>query len=183
MWRELFVTVAQLIVASPMEWKELDREKRSRADFLNRFLYPLFGVIALASFIGGLWFTRNGDLEHALKNSIISVVAVFGAYYIVSYVLNETAERFELEKDLFRFQQFTGYSSVLMYALYCVIPFLPGFFILWLLALYTIHVVHMGAVCFLKVPPLKRGAFIMVASGLIILVPTFIHALFSFILQ
>ena len=183
MWRELFLAVAQLLVASPMAWKELDREKKAQTDFINRFLYPIFGLIALASFIGGLWFTREGDLENALKKSIVSVVAVFGAFYIVSYVLNEIAARFELEQNIARFQQFTGFSSVVMFVLYCLIPFLPEFFILWLLALYTIHLVHMGAIYFLKVPARKRGAFIVAASALVILVPAFIHALFSFFIR
>jgi len=183
MWRELFVTVVQLLVASPMAWKDLKREKSNRTGFLNRFLYPLFGVIALAAFIGGLWFTRNGDLENALKSSIISVVTVFGAYLIISYILNEISERFELKQDLFLFQQFTGYASVVMYLLYCLIPFMPDFFILWLLALYTIHLVHMGSVYFLKVPAHKRGVFIITASALVILIPVVIHALFSFVIN
>jgi uncharacterized membrane protein HdeD (DUF308 family) len=183
MWRELFLAVAQLLVASPMAWKELNREKKNQNDFFNRFLYPIFGLIALASFIGGLWFTRDGDLENALKNSIVSVVAVFGAFYIVSYVLNETAARFDLEQDKQRLQQFTGYSSVVMFLLYCLIPFLPEFFILWLLALYSIHLVHMGTIYFLKVPARKRGAFIVTASALVILMPASIHALFSFFIQ
>ncbi len=183
MWRELFLTVAQLLVASPIAWKDLEKAKRNREDFLNRFLYPLFGLIALASFIGGLWFTRDGDLENALKRSIIAIVTVFGAYIIISYILNELSERFELVKEPFLFQCFTGYASVVMYLLYCLIPFLPDFFILWLLALYTIHLVHMGAIYFLKVPVHKRGVFIVTASLLVILVPAFIHALFSFVIN
>ncbi|HOO94620.1 MAG TPA: YIP1 family protein [Proteiniphilum sp.] len=183
MWRELFATVAQLLVASPMAWKDLERENRNRTDYLNRFLYPLFGLIALAAFVGGLWFTRDGDLENALKKSIISMVAVFGAYVIISYILNEIAERFALKQNLFLFQQFTGYASVVMYLLYCLIPFMSDFFILWLLALYSIHQVHMGAIYFFKVPAHKRGAFIITASALVILVPAFIHALFSFFIQ
>lgn len=183
MWKELFLTVAQLLVASPLAWKELKKEEQSQADFLNRFLYPLFGIIALTTFIGGLWFTRSGGLDTALKNSIVSVVSVFGAYYIVSYILNELAERFELAKNLFRFQQFTGYSSVVMYVLYCLSPFMSGFFILWILAIYTIHLVHMGAINFLNVPTHKRGAFIIVASALVIITPAAIHALFSFFIQ
>ncbi|MDK2851989.1 MAG: hypothetical protein PWQ38_254 [Proteiniphilum sp.] len=183
MWRELFVTVIQLIVASPMAWKEIEREKRSHSDFLSRYLYPIFGLIALSAFIGGLWFTREGNLEVALKNSIISVVTLFGSYYIVSYILNEVAERFELKKNLTLFQLFTGYASVVMYLLFCLSSFISDFFILWLLALYTIHLVHMGSIHFLKVPAHKRGIFIISATALVILVPACIHLLFSFFIQ
>ena len=180
MWRVLFVTVAQLIVASPVAWKDLEKEKRD-PPVSHRFLYLSWYDCPYA-FIGGLWFTRNGDLENALKNSIISVVAVFGAYYIVSYLLNEIADRFDLDQGLFRFQQFTGYASVVMYLLYCLIPFMSEFFIIWLLALYTIQLVHAGAIHFLMVPAHKgEHLCYCIRSG--DLIPVIIHALFSFFIQ
>jgi|AGTN01.3.fsa_nt_gi Protein of unknown function (DUF1282). len=183
MWRNIFVTIVQLIVASPRAWKEINKENGSQNDFLHRFLHPIFGVIALTSFVGGLWFTRNGDVESALKNAIINVIAVYGGYYIASYTLNETALRFGLEKNLPRFQQFVGYSSVALYALYIIIPLLSDFFILWLLALYTVHLVHTGAPFFLKIREDKRMNFTIAASALIVLAPTLINLLFSFLIN
>ncbi|MBK5194676.1 MAG: DUF1282 family protein [Proteiniphilum sp.] len=183
MWRDIFVTIAQLIVASPRAWKEIRKEERAQSDFLSHFLYPIFGIIALATFIGGLWFTRNGDVESALKNTIIAIVAVYGGYYIASYVMNETAHRFGLEKNLPRFQQFAGYSSVVLYALYVIIPFLSDFFILWILALYTIHLVHTGAEFFKRVPQKLRMNFTILATALVVLSPALIQALFSFLIK
>lgn len=183
MWRDIFVTVVQLIVASPRAWKEIRKEERSQNSFLSHFLHPLFGIIALATFIGGLWFTRNGDVESALKNTIIAIVAVSGGFFIASYVLNETAQRFGLVKNVQRFQQFIGYSSVLLYALYVIIPFLSGFFILWILALYTIHLVHSGAEFFMKVPKKARMNFTILASALVILTPALIQLIFSLMIK
>ena len=183
MWRDIFVTVIQLIVASPGAWKEIDKEARPQNGFTSRFLYPIFGIIALASFVGGLWFTRDGDLQRALKDVIVSVVAVYGGFYIASYALNEAAPRFGQKKDLHRFQQFVGYSSVVLYALYTIIPFLPDFFILWLLVLYTLYLVNTGAAFYLKVLPEKRVNFSILASVLVVLSPTLISALFSFLMK
>lgn len=183
MWREIFVTVAQLIVASPRAWKEIKNEERAQSDFLSHFLHPIFGIIALATFVGGLWFTRDGDVESALKNTIIAIVAVYGGYFIASYVMNETAHRFGLEKNLPLFQQFAGYSSVVLYALYAVVPFLSDFFILWILALYTIHLVHSGAEYFKRVPKKLRMNFTILASALVVLAPALIQALFSFLIK
>ncbi|MBF6627596.1 MAG: DUF1282 family protein [Proteiniphilum sp.] len=183
MWRDLFVTVAQLIVASPRAWKELKKEEKTESDFLSHFLHPLFGIIALATFIGGLWFTREGDLESALKSTIITVVAVYGGYFIASYVMNELAYRFGLEKNLPRFQQFVGYASVVLYALYVIIPFLSDFFILWILVLYTIHLVNMGAKFFIRVPEKGRVNFVLLVSALVVFTPVLIQSIFSLMIQ
>ncbi len=43
MWRDIFVTIVQLIVASPEEWKYIEREERTQNDFLYRFLHPVLG--------------------------------------------------------------------------------------------------------------------------------------------
>lgn len=183
MWRDIFVTIIQLIVASPRAWKEIDMEDRTQEGFINRFLHPIFGIIALASFVGGLWFTRDGDLQGALKNTIINVVAVYGGYFIASYILNEGAHHFGQKKNLPRFQQFTGYSSVVLYALYMITPFLADFFILWLLVLYTVYLVNTGAVYYLKLPAGNRVGFSILASVLVVLTPTLIKVVFSFFIK
>jgi hypothetical protein len=184
MWRDFFVTITQLIVASPSAWKDIHKEDTSLNGFINRFLHPFIGLIALAAFVGGLWFSpHDGGLEGALKNSIISVVSVYGGFYIVSYLLHETASHFGLNEPLNRFQLFTGYASVVVYVLYVVIPFFSDFFILWLLALYTFYLVQTGAIFYLKVPASKRMNFTVFTSALIILVPTLIKGIFSFLIK
>ena len=183
MWRDIFITVAQLIVASPGAWKHLEKEKRGQHDFLSRFLHPIFGIIAFTSFVGGLWFVREGNVGNALKATIINVVGVYGAYFIASYLLNEIAPRFGIKKDLPRFQQYTGYASVVLYVLFMVTSFLPVLFILWLLALYTIYLVHVGALYFMKVPKAKVTDFTAVASAIIILSPLLIRVLFSYLIK
>ncbi|HCM21870.1 MAG TPA: hypothetical protein DIC46_14105 [Porphyromonadaceae bacterium] len=182
MWRDIFITIAQLIVASPGAWRDIEKEKRTQHEFLYRFLHPIFGIIALASFVGGL-FIRDGNLENALKTSIISVVGVYGGYFIAAYLLNEMAPRFGLKKDLPRFQQFTGYASVVLYVLFIVTPFLSELFILWLLALYTIYLVNTGTQYFLKVRATKITEFTVVASAVIILSPMLIRGLFFYLIK
>lgn|SRR5690554_5770347 len=179
MWRDVFGTMAQLLAAPHTAWREVKRDQKTSHQFLYKYLHPVFGVIALAAFIGGLWFTRDGNLESALKQSIVSVVAVYGGYFIASYVLNETAHRFGLEKSISRFRQFVGYASVVLYVLHIITSFIVDFFILWLLVLYTIHVVNTGATFFLQIPEEKRINFSLFASVLIVLVPLLIQLIFS----
>ncbi len=184
MWRDLFVTISQLIVASPSAWKDIRKDDTSLNSFINQYLHPFIGLIALAAFTGCMWFTtHDGGLQSALKNSIISVAAIYGGFYIVSYLLHEAASRFGLKDPLSRFQIFTGYASVVVYVLYVFIPFFSDFFILWLLVIYTFYVVQTGAIHYLKVPTSKRTDFTIFASVLIVLVPTLIKGIFSFLIK
>lgn len=183
MWKDIFITIAQLIVASPRAWKDLEKDKVSHHEFLYRFLHPVFGVIAFASFIGGFWLVWDGNVENALKSSIIDIVGVYGGYLIASYLLNELAPRFGLKKDFNGFQQFVGYASVVIYVLFIITSFLSELFILWILALYTIYLVNTGANYFLKLAKAKIADFTAVASAIIILAPILVHALFSYLIK
>ena len=93
MFKEILFTIIRMITVPELSWRKLSGNKNHES-FLNRYLYPIFGVIALTSFVGGLLFLPDGNLQIALKNTIISVVTVYGGYYIGSYILNEFLPRF-----------------------------------------------------------------------------------------
>ena len=183
MWREIVGIITQLLVATPKAWKDIYREKRSLGEFLNRYLHPMFGLIAFTSFVGGLIFSSNGNIESALKQAIIGVVAVYGGYFIASYILNETAEKFSLKKNMPMFKKYVGFSSVVIYLLYLIIPFFPDFIILWLLALYTVHLLYIGAQYYLKVDKDNHLNFTLLSSAVILFTPAAINMLFSFIIK
>ena len=183
MWREIVGIITQLLVATPKAWNDIYRENRSQGEFLNRYLHPMSGLIAFTSFIGGLLFSANGSIESALKQAIIGVVAVYGGYFIASYVLNETAEKFGLKKNMPMFKKYVGFSSVVIYLLYLIIPFFPDFVILWLLALYTVHLLHTGAQYYLKVDKENHLNFTLLSSVVILFAPAAISLLFSIILK
>ena len=183
MWREIVRIITQLLVATPKAWKDIYSEKRSQGEFLNRYLHPMFGLIAFTSFIGGLLFSTNGRIESGLKHAITGVVAVYGGYFIASYVLNETAEKFCLEKNMPMFKKYVGFSSVVIYLLYLIIPFFSGFIILWLLALYTVHLLYIGAQYYIKVDKNNHLNFTLLSSAVILLTPAVISLLFSIIIK
>lgn len=183
MWRDIVGIVTQLLVASPKAWKDLYSEKRPQAEFLNSFLHPMFGLIALSTFLGYLLFSQNGNVESALKQTIIVIVAVYGGYLIASYLLNEFAEKFELEKNMLMFRKFVGYSSVVIYLVFLINPFFPSFVILWLLALYTVYLIYIGTIYFVKVNKDNQLNFTLLSTAVIMLTPLAIYMLFSVIIK
>ena len=182
MFKKIVSLILSLITTPELTWRKLSA-KEDHESFLNHYLYPIFGVIALTSFIGGLWFVTGGNLEIALKNTIINLVTIYGGYYIGSFILNEALPRFSIPKNELQVQQFVGYASALIYALFIVLPFLSDFFILWIFALYTAYIVYIGYGIYIKGREDNRMYFTGVATAAILLSPAIIKTILSFLIK
>ena len=182
MIKEIVLIIVRMITAPEISWRKLSADKNHEY-FLNHYLYPIFGVIALTSFIGGLFFMPDGDLQIALKNTIINLVTVYGGYYIGSYILNEFLPRFGVSKSESEVQQFVGYASSLVYALFIILPFLSDFFILWVFALYTAYIVYSGYGLYIIGKEETRMSFTGIATALILLTPAIINSILSLLIN
>ena len=182
MLKEIVFRIIQIIAAPEDSWTKLSARESHQA-FINRYLHPIFGVISLTAFIGELWIVQDGNIETALKSTIISLVTVYGGYYIASYILNEFLPRFDIPKDEPKVQQFVGYSSALMYALFITLPFLSDFFILWIFALYTVYIVYTGYGVYVIGKEEHRMNFTGVATTSILLTPTVINGILSILIK
>lgn len=183
----MFATIIQTIyclIASPRKgWRIISDRDAGQQDFINNFLFPVFGFIAIPSFIGGMWLADNGGIHWALKQVVIVVSALFGGFYLVSYALNELFPKFGLGKKLHAAQLFVGYSSVVLYLLFFLIPLLPGAVFLWFAVIYTLYIVYAGAGDFLHMTANKKLSFTVIASLLIVVVPLAIKILLEFMIN
>lgn len=177
------VTLIVRIISKPEDSWHMLSTKKDHESFLNHYLYPIFGLVALTSFVGGMWFVSGGNLQVALKSSIIDIVTVYGGYYIGSYILNETLPRFGIPKNEPQVQQFVGYASALMYALFIILPFLSDFFVLWLFAFYTAYIVHTSYGVYIVGKEESRMHFTGVATAAILLTPAIIKLILSFLIK
>ena len=183
MLKYIFITIIRLTTSPQEAWQDLSDESQPQKKFEDKYLHPIIGIIAITSFFGGLWFTASGNLQLALKNTIIGTVTIFTGYYIAAYILKEVAIRFGLAKNEEVFQRFVGYSSALMFALYIVLPLLPDFFILWFFAFYTAYIVYIGAVVYLNVREDKQMNFTVIATILILLIPALINTFLKILIK
>lgn len=181
MFKEIVLRIVLMITVPEESWRKLMANKNHET-FLNRYLYPLFGIIALTSFIGGL-IVPDGDVQNALKSTIISLVTVYGGYYIGSYILNEYLPRLGIAKDEPKVQQFVGYASALIYALFIILPFFSDFFILWIFALYTAYIVYTGYGLYIIGKEETRMSFTGIATALILLTPAAINKILTFLIN
>lgn len=181
MFKEIVLRIVLMITVPEESWRKLMANKNHET-FLNRYLYPLFGIIAFTSFIGGL-IVPDGDVQNALKSTIISLVTVYGGYYIGSYILNEYLPRLGIAKDEPKVQQFVGYASALIYALFIILPFFSDFFILWIFALYTAYIVYTGYGLYIIGKEETRMSFTGIATALILLTPAAINKILTFLIN
>lgn len=182
MFKEIALKIVQMITAPEISWKKLSINDNHEA-FLNRYLYPIFGLISLTSFIVGLWIVPDGNLQTALKSSIISLVTVYGGYCIGSYILNESLPRFGITKNEPIVQQFVGYASALIHAMYIILPFFSDFFALWIFALYTAYIVYTGYGVYIVGKDEHQMSFTGVATTVILLTPAIIQAVLSYLIN
>lgn len=183
MFINIVTTVFRLIASPRKGWERICEKDEELHYFTNNFLFPIFGLIALATFVGGLWFTADGNIPTALRQTIVVVSAIFGGFYIAAYLLNELFPRFGLAKSLPTAQQFVGYTSVVAYILFLVEPFLSGFPLLWIAAIYTFSVAFAGSGVYLVVEDGKRNSFSAIASLIVVLLPPTIKFVLQFLIK
>ncbi|MGI6074503.1 MAG: YIP1 family protein [Fermentimonas sp.] len=183
MWKNIYSLVVQLITAPSNAWMRIKEEGETLNFFTKHFLHPVFGIISLASFIGGLWFSKSGNIENALKMVIVNLISVYGGYYIAAYILNEIAPRYGLAQNISRFSIFTGYSSVVIYLIFMLSAFFPNFFIIWVLAIYTVVLINAGTIYYLDIAEQHRANFSLISSAIVMFVPIIINQIFRFMVK
>lgn len=70
MFKEIVLKIIQIITNPEAAWRKL-KEHENHESFINRYLHPVFGVISLTTFVGGLWIVVDGGLEIALKIQLL----------------------------------------------------------------------------------------------------------------
>lgn len=175
--------ILKLILKPEKAWQEIEYREESQEVFFNDYLYPLFGLITITTFVGSMWIGAGGGVGYALRNVIVVLTALFGGFHIGAFVMNEVYLKFEQLRDERRVRLFVGYSSAVVYLLYLVMPLIPGVEILWLLIVYTFYLVKEGVIHFLKIPGDRQSNFVLIGFGVVVLSPILIGAILGMVIK
>ena len=180
MLKDLFNIAISLIFKPSETWKDLSKQRNDSHDsFLSGYVYPFMGLIVAAAFLGVLFTGKEKDLQIALKESIVTLLSMFGGFFLASYLVNEVWHTILHHENKMKLcQRFVGYSSSLMYCLNIVLSLFPEFFFLRFLLLYTIYIVWEGATPYMDVKEPEQLKFVGFSTAIIVLTPIVI----SFIL-
>ena len=185
MYKQLFLLLYRLSVYPEKTWKELSgkQEEYSREEFYRGYLYPLFGLIALFSFIGVFISRKEFVVDVALKMMIKDLLTYFSAFYLSSFALTKLLiSVFRFPAERYVVERFTGYSSAVIYLVSILYSLFPSFFFLPILMLYTVYIIWQGAVFYLKLDESNWVKFTIFASVLIILLPKILDFIIALIM-
>ena len=170
MFKNLFDILVLLVMRPRVAWHKINKAAISEADLRRDYLFPIWGLISLASLLGAF---SHGDLQYAIKLSAISFVSCFLSYLLASFALNEVVGYFDLVKDKDRTRIFVGYASCIVYLLHFIneLQIFSQFFFLGIFQLYTAYVVWDAVGNYYKVNENKRLWFVGVFTIVLLCAP------------
>lgn len=157
-------------------WQKMRKDRYKHEEFMNNFLFPTFGLASLMAFIGGLWID-GGGLPYALKLAIFVMTALFGGFYLSSLLVAEMLPKYGAIKDKNMAQQFVGYSSIILYLLFLVTPFLGDLKWIWILSFASFYLIYPGTKQFLDIYGVKGYRFTAITLFVTVLTPILINYL------
>lgn len=185
MFKRIIQLLFKFILLPAKTWRNVSGKEDTDNDlFVKNYLYPVFGIIALASFLGIFISKREFDVELALKTTISITLTVFLSFYLASFLLNEFIRRkFRIEVQTYKTQRFVAYSSSLIYIIYIISSLVPSLFFIKIIALYTFFIIWTGADSFMEIDGDKKLNFTIFAGLIIILSPYLLETILSVVVR
>ena len=176
MFKDALKTASRVIFSPQVAWEYISM--RGTINLYKKFLIPLWVIIIVSAFIGGLFVSADNSFEHGIKNLIIDAFVLYVGFHMSVFFLNEYAKKQEVaEKDRKKAEIFVAYSSSLIYLVNIIVSILPAFFFLWLFSIYTFYIVYIGAEIYYQIIPEKRMSFMTVATLFIIGIPLILRSI------
>ncbi|MDR0546817.1 MAG: hypothetical protein LBG77_04435 [Dysgonamonadaceae bacterium] len=172
MFKRLFILLYRFISEPAATWRNVSEESdHQNENFYKNYLFPIFGIIALLAFIGGLWAVKAPDWTPLLKNVMKQILVYGGGFFISSYAISEFLfPQVGIAKNRLLSERFTGYASSLLFVVAMFKMLFPSLFFLEWILLYTFYMLWQGGIAFLKIEE-EQMVKLTIAAGLIIILP------------
>jgi hypothetical protein len=181
MYKQLFILLFKLIAYPEKTWKALaEKQDTDNENFQKSYLYPVFGIIALLSFAGILLYTKEWNVQVALKVMIRELLSYFAGYFAAVFALPRLMKIFfKQEPKNALNERFIGYASAMIYACAMLYAVFPALAFIHLFSVYTFYMVWQGGIHYLSVKEEYLTKFTIFASILIVLFPFIVRLLLS----
>lgn len=189
MFKKIFQRIFMIISQPVKTWNflsaENDKEEIGDA-YLKNYVYPIFGIITLAAFVGVFIngeFEQSVRLEKALLQTIKIFLILFSGFFLASYSIDKLMVRnFFGKSNVKHCQRFVGYSSSLIYALIFVFLLFPGLrFFAYIFALYTFYIVWEGSLLYMHIKEEVRVKFTALIAMIVLFSPFLIEIVLNLV--
>lgn len=180
-YKELFNRVVMLISSPAKAWEEIVSEE-DKKKVMGAFVYPMIGFCGLSVFIGTFIGNTAGTAAFhiAMTRCCAIFVSLFGGFFLASYLVDLLGQKlFGRTENQALYQQFVGYSMVVIFVLNIISGLFSISILHWILQFYTVFVIYEGARLLLDVEEKHLTRFALLASVVLILSPELIAMVFN----
>jgi hypothetical protein len=185
MYKQIVIPLFNFIIHPEKAWKECNEEQDSDNEiFLKSYLYPVFGLIALFSFVGILLYLKKLDMQIAIKQVVKETIPYFAGFYISVFALSRWSLKFfEMKLPNPVCERFTGYASSAVYVMAMLYALFPYSLYIHILNIYTFYIVRQGAIHYIQINTKYLTKFTIFAGVLIAFTPVIIRLLLILMMQ
>ena len=174
----IFTRAKNILIQPATEWEVVKGETSDKNAVLKDYALPLIILVTIASFLGGLIFTRFGLIGYVVTKAVIAFIVAFLGIYISAIVINELASSFGSKKDTNAAFKLVIYSFTPVFIAQIVANLIPPLFFVAIFGLYMIYLLWMGLGSLMETPEDKKVGYVVVSALLIFV----IYALLTFFL-
>jgi len=175
----IFTRAKNILIQPATEWEVVKGETSDKNAVLKDYALPLIILVAIASFLGGLIFTRFEFLiGYIVAKAVGDFIVAFLGIYISAIVINKLASSFGSKKDTNAAFKLVIYSFTPVFIAQIVANLIPPLFFVAIFGLYIIYLLWMGLGTMMGTPEDKKVGYVVVSSLLIFV----IYALLTFFL-
>jgi len=157
---------AKAIILKPAdEWPKIAAETKPQGEVLKGYVLPLAAIGPVASLIGGqlfgygaFGFSYKPPLVSAIVSAIISYALGVLAVYVMMFIADWLAPKFDGQSNRDQAFKFAAYSYTAGW-LAGIFGLIPALGVFGLLGLYSIYLLYTGAPVMMKVPEQKAGSY------------------------
>lgn len=173
--------MVSLLTVPGKAWDEIAAHESGK-DIMFGYVYPLIGLCGLSEFVGTfIGKSLNSDMfQLALTRCCAVAVALFGGFFLASYLLDKLNRRWLRRTGTYDDTQlFVGYSMTVVFVMNIVSGLISIELLHWILQIYTIVIVFEGARRMVRVGEERLTAYTVIATVVILICPALIEYIFN----
>lgn len=171
MFRDMIMQLLELIANPKEAWSNIVKGSQEKEQFLNKMFYPLLGITALSQFWNCVDFS-DFNIQEVLQVTVVATMKFFLGYVLTVFLLNNLLPKmmgWSVERCKKTLDLYVGYLVCVLMATQIFINIMPSYNFLKFLPFYTIYVLWMGCIYYLKVEEERNQRILFSALASVIL--------------
>ncbi len=161
-----------LIINPAKEWDIINNENIDKTKIIKEYALPLIILASISTLIGSFGSPKflSPSISYSVISAFVTLAVSVVSIYISSYIINEIAPNFGLQKDLNKSFKLVIYSSTPAYlaSIIANLHWTLGF--LNILGVYSVYLFWLGSSQILNIQEDKKVGFVILSFVVLLVV-------------